>query len=247
MTQNQTLQFIEKKLKNLAELVQSDDVLSQNSIPKYLSKFINSVELVLNPIENNGQQNEISGLKTTTDEILKDIYNKGLLTANEIAGHQADIDNKINILFTTDVKNRPDIVDDIGVILTKASSDSDKRKEVHEMCTFLAKESIPYGLDERAKHIPISEFFTFPFGEYQGPDEEEWFSFHTRYLQMAVKQKKLEKSKYTRIINAINHIPKQKYKRYYNIFPNDKFEQTTFMAIYDLWKNKTFENIKILP
>ncbi len=239
-------QFLEKKLKKLAESIKDYEVLSQNPVSNSLFRFIESAELVLGLVEIEEQQKAIGDLKILIDEILKSIFDKSLLTANEIAEYQVNIDVKIENLISADIASQSKIVNDIGVALIEVLSDSDKRKEVHEMNAFMTEELIPYGLDEKAKQIPVSEFFTFPFGDYQGPDEKEWFGFHMRYLQMAVKQKKLAQSKYTTITNAINYVPKQKYKRYYNIFPNDKFEETTFMAIYDLWKNKTFENLRIL-
>ncbi len=246
MTQDQVPKFLEMRLTKLYERVKIEGALTQDMIPEYLSKFVDSAELLIGNVPVGAHQQAIGEFKVTTDEILQEISDRGHLSTKEITEYQSDIDEKTEKLVTTDIKERTEAVDDIGVTLTDASFESDKRKEANKRDSFLKKDLIPYGLDKKAKRISISEFFTFPFGDYQGPNEEDWFNYHIRYLQMAVKKNKLGKSIFVKIFNTMQYIPKQKYKKYFNIFPNDKFEETTFMAVYDLWKNRAFEKLRIL-
>ncbi len=246
LTPDQVPKFLKMRLTKLYERVKKEGALTQDMIPEYLSKFVDSAELLIGPVPVGGQQMAIGEFKTTADEILQEISGRGHLSSREITEYQTEIDEQTEKLVTTDIEERTEVVDDIGVTLTDASSESDKRKEANERNAFLKKDLIPYGLDKKAQRISVSEFFSFPFGDYNGPNEEDWFNYHIRYLKMAVKKNKLGKSIFVKIFNTMQYIPKLKYKKYFNIFPNDKFEETTFMAVYDLWKNRAFEKLRIL-
>ncbi len=245
MTQDEVPAFLEERLKKLYERAKKEGALTQDQIPGYLAKFASAAEALVGPIPIGSQRVVIDNFKSTTDEILEEITNKGQLSAEEIQEVKSDIEEKTEALSTPDVDERTELVDEIGVTLTDASFESDKRKEAAELEAFFAKNLIPYGLEKKAKRVNVTDFFTFPFGDFSGPDEEDWFDYHLRYLQLAVKKSKLDKKNFIKIFNNISFLPKVKYKKYFNIFPNDQFEETTFMAVYDLWQNKAFDRLKI--
>ncbi|MBU2514861.1 hypothetical protein KJ966_26375 [bacterium] len=245
MTQDQVPRFLEERLKKLYERVKIEGALTQDQIPEYLAKFAAAAEMVMGPVSIGSQQVVFEEFKNTTDEILEDISSKGQLSAEEIEEYKENIEEKTNELKNKTEEERTDIVDEIGVTLTEASFESDKRKEEAEREAFFKKSIIPYGLEKRAKRVSITEFFIFPFGDFNGPDEDDWFDYHMRYLQLAVKEKKFDKSNFVKIFNSLSYLPRIKYKKYFNIFPNDQFEETTFMAVYDLWQNKAFDRLKI--
>lgn len=236
--------FLEERLKKLFAKAKKEGALTKDKIADYLAKFAAIAELMVNPIPEEEQAVVIKEFKETTDEILNDISDEGQLSKEEVEDFREDIKEKAEELDTADLEQRIEIVDEIGVTLSEASFQSDKRNEADGIEEFLSKDIIPYGLDKKAKRISIGEFFTFPFGDFNGPNDEDWFSFHMRYLQMAVKEQKLDKSNFVKIFNSLSHLPRIKYKKYFNIFPNEQFEETTFMAVYDLWQNKAFERLR---
>ncbi|MBU3917964.1 hypothetical protein KKA14_20745, partial [bacterium] len=246
LSHQQIPQFLETRLKKLHEKAKIEGVLTKGNTQEYLSKYVRSIEAMISSIEIGRQEQAIDEFKATTHEIAQHIFERGYLTAHEITGYQSDIEEKTVNISITSGEEQTEIVDDIGVTLTEASFQSDKRKEAREREAFFNKDLIPYGFDKDAKYISVNDFFSFPFGDYRGPNEADWFNFHLRYLEIAVKQKKLSKSDFVKISNLTKYIPKHRYKRYYNIFPNDKFEKITFMAVYNLWKNREFDNLKIL-
>lgn len=245
MTHDQVSQFLEDRLKKLYERVKIEGALTHDKIPEYLARFARAAETIVGPIPIGSQKAVVEDFKSSTHEILQEISAQGLLTEQEIVGYKTDIEEKAEQLNTPDVEERTELVDEIGVTLSEASFESDKRKEAAERDAFLKKSIIPYGLDKKAKRMSVAEFFTFPFGDYNGPEEDDWFDYHMRYLQMAVKANKLNKSNFVKIFNLLSHLPQVKYRKYFNIFPNDQFEETTFMAVYDLWQNKAFEKLRI--
>jgi hypothetical protein len=245
MTQDQVTGFLKDRLKKLYEKAKKEGALTKDQIPGYLAKFASAAEALVGPIPIGSQQLVIDDFKNTTDEILEEITSKGQLSAEEIQEVKKDINEKAEALVTPDVEERTDIVDEIGVTLTDASFEADKRKAAAELEAFFNKNIIPYGLEKKAKRVTVVDFFTFPFGDFNGPEEEDWFDFHLRYLQLAVKKSKLDKKNFIKIFNNVSQLPKIQYKKYFNIFPNDDFEETTFMAVYDLWQNKAFDRLKI--
>lgn len=244
MTHEEVPAFLEDRLKKLYERVKIEGALTQDKIPEYLAKFAAAAEKIIGPIAPEKQELVIEEFKQATEEILEEISDEGQLSPNELAGYKSEIREKTDSLGTQNVQERTELVDEIGVTLSEASFASSKRKEEEELNAFLNKHVIPYGLDKKAKRVSVQDFFRFPFGDFNGPDEENWFSFHMRYLQMAVKENKLDKAVFVKIYNSLSRLPKIKYKKYFNIFPNEQFEETTFMAVYDLWQNKAFERLR---
>lgn len=244
LTHDKVTAFLEERLKKLYERVKKEGALTQDKIPEYLARFTAAAESVMAPIPIGSQKPTIEEFTNVTVELLDEISSEGELSEEEVDTYRTNIQEKAEALQSSDVEERTNIVDEIGVTLTDASFESDKRKEEKERQEFFKKEIIPYGLDKRAKRISINDFFKFPFGDYSGPDEDDWFAYHMRYLQLAVKENRLDKSNFIKIFNAQQYIPRIKYKKYFNIFPNDQFEETTFMAVFDLWQNKAFDRLK---
>lgn len=244
LTHDKVTAFLEERLKKLYERVKKEGALTQDKIPEYLARFTAAAESVMAPIPIGSQKATIDEFTNVTVELLDEISSAGELSEEEVDKYRSDIQEKTESLQSSDIEERTNIVDEIGVTLTDASFESDKRKEEKERLEFFKKEIIPYGLDKKAKRISINDFFQFPFGDYSGPDEDDWFAYHMRYLQLAVKENRLDKSNFVKIFNALQYIPKIKYKKYFNIFPNDQFEETTFMAVFDLWQNKAFDRLK---
>lgn len=245
MTQDQVSKFLEAWLKKLYERVKKTGALTQDKVPEYLARFAALAEEMVKPIEEGKKQEMIEEFQSATEEILDDISSEGHLSTEEVDAYKEEIREKSKGLDAEDDEERAEIVDEIGVTLSEASFESDKRKESENLDEFLSKNIIPYGLDKQAKRISIKEFFQFPFGDFQGPSEEDWFNYHMKYLQLAVKENKLDKSNFVKIYNSLNRLPKIKYKKYFNIFPNEQFEETTFMAVFDLWKNKAFDRLRV--
>jgi hypothetical protein len=244
MTYEEVPAFLEERLKKLYERVKKEGALTHDQVPEYLARFAAAAEMMIGPIAPEKQEIVIEEFKNATEEILVDISSEGHLTTEEFEDYKSDIREKADSLNTQDAQERTELVDEIGVTLSEASFASSKRKETEELKDFFSKHIIPYGLDKKAKRVSVEEFFQFPFGDFNGPADEDWFSFHMRYLQLAVKENKLDKSNFVKIFNSLSHLPRIKYKKYFNIFPNEQFEETTFMAVYDLWQNKAFERLR---
>ncbi|MGK5092079.1 hypothetical protein WDW89_08730 [Deltaproteobacteria bacterium TL4] len=108
----------------------------------------------------------------------------------------------------------------------------------------LKKPTVPIDLTEDAKKISLKEFFSFPFAKTQMPNNTEWFDLHLKYLKMLVDRKLFSSKLYQHIALNLRKIPKLEYRKYFNIFPNDRFEDTAFFAVIDMWQNNALVNLR---
>lgn len=111
----------------------------------------------------------------------------------------------------------------------------------------LQKEIIPILPEQSQPPMTVREFFTFPLAEKKkGPaEEEEWFKQHIFYLELAREAGKLEAEDVRTLVDNIENFPTLKYKKYFSIVRKERFEDTSFMAVYFLWQNNGLEKIRI--
>ncbi|MGK0290328.1 MAG: hypothetical protein ACI86H_001784, partial [bacterium] len=89
-------------------------------------------------------------------------------------------------------------------------------------------------------------FFELPFGpKRKGPVEEDWFEYHKKYLDLLAEKKLIETSYIEQISSLLNHLPKRRYRKYFDIFPNNRFDDTAFMATFTLWKNQDLSRLLV--
>lgn len=245
LTQDQIPGFLKEYLHKLYERVRKDGALTYDQVSSYLAKFADAAQSIVIEIPAAIRKQTIAEFKVSTDEILANLSREGALSQNQFRDFKIRIHGKMDKLDIDSVQERIQVVDQIGLILADASDASTKKTETAFDEEFYKKDIIPYGLDATAKLISMNHFFAFPFGDRQGPREDDWFNFHVRYLQLAMEKSKLEKSMFEKISAMLPAVPKKKYRKYFNIFPSEKFEETTFLAVYDLWQNRALDKLVV--
>jgi len=248
LTQDQIPDFLESYLKKMYAKARKDGALTYDQISKYLSQFAATAQHIVIAMPPLKRKQVITEFKVSTEGILANITRESDLSTNQIREFRIKLHGHIGKLDVEDVEERIQVVDQIGLILAEASDASDASKKKSDKTfdeEFYKKDCIPYGLDNSAKLISMDQFFAFPFGDRRGPSEKDWFNFHIRYLQMAVDKNRIEKPVFEKISSMLSQVPKKKYRKYFNIFPSEKFEETTFLAVYDLWQNKALEKLVV--
>jgi len=245
LKEDEVPQFMENYLKKLHQRSRIDGDLTQKKISAYLTQFSQAAQTMVIEIPSNILEQKITEFELSTDEILLKISSEGNLPTEIIYKYQEDIGRKSVKLRTPNAQNRIRIVDQIGLVLADASEESQKEKKSVIDERFLAEEIIPYGLDNSAILLSMNDFFALPFADRAGPNEKNWFEYHMKYLKMVNETSKIDGDIFQKIKDSISALKKKKYKKYFNIFPNDTFEETTFMAVFDLWQNKALERLMI--
>ncbi|MBT4268512.1 MAG: hypothetical protein HOK67_27420 [Deltaproteobacteria bacterium] len=107
---------------------------------------------------------------------------------------------------------------------------------------FFQQEIIPIGFEKGAPKIPIGIFFRFPFAREDGKPEDP-FSQHFRYLEEAVKQSLLTESQLAEIRSRLPDLPRLNYRKTYDIYPLNRFDETILLIVFSLWRNGALDNL----
>ncbi len=116
----------------------------------------------------------------------------------------------------------------------------------HPFKEILQKEIIPILPEVGKPRITVRDFFTFPFAQKKkGPPEDEWFNQHYFYLDMARDEGELSEANHKVLVENQENFSRLQYKKYFNIVRKKKFEDTTFMAVYSLWKTNGIDKFRV--
>jgi hypothetical protein len=245
LTQDEIPAFLENYLQRLYAKAKKDGALTQDQVSQYLSQFANAARQIVIELPVAERQKAIHEFKISTDDILKDLSRQKQISHQHMETIRLEVGMKTKALDTDDLQERIQVVDQIGLVIADALSLPQKPTKPLLDEVFLKKELIPYGTDNTAKMVSVGDFFSFPFGERKGPTDNDWFNYHIRYLDMIHQSNKISPSDFQKISEIVPLLPKVKYRKYFNIFPNDQFEETTFLAVLDLWQNKALESLKL--
>lgn len=250
MTHDMVARYLEERLRKLYEKVKKSGALTADMIPQYLAKFAEAAEKVLVEVNPARQKELIEAFEESTDDILSEITRFSEMSEDEIEEIRSDIHEKVGALDTPDLDKRTEVVEQIGMTLSDISEKEDPptspppEKKI-DVAALLANEQVTIGFDEKSPAVPLSEFFKLPFGERKGPPEDDWFVHHRRYLELAAENKRLNPIVLEALPEIEQQVPKLKYRKYFNIFPNGEYEDPTCSAVYDIWKSSALERLRV--
>jgi len=256
MTHDKVARYLEERLKKLYEKVRRSGALTADMVPRYLERFAAAAQKVLVEVSPVRQKELIEAFEASTDDILNEITRFSEMSPAEVDSIRADIHEKMGELATPDLNRRSEVVEEIGIALSDVSekvdppqppskTKTDPPQKAIDVAAILANEQVSIGFDEKAPFVPLGEFFKLPFGERKGPPEDDWFVFHKKYLALAAEHKRLKASILEVIPEIERQIPKLKYRKYFNIFPNGEYEDPTCSAVYDIWKSNALKRLRI--
>jgi hypothetical protein len=104
---------------------------------------------------------------------------------------------------------------------------------------------VPIDLEKKATFIPIKSFFAFPFGEGQDIPEEKIFDHHIKYLELVADMELMDRAIVRQIKNNIHRFEKRRYRKYFNIFPKNRFDVTILLAVHSIWQNNALDALVI--
>lgn len=258
MTQDDVPNYLEERLKKLYESVKMEGALNQYNIDAYLEQFAKMSAMVTQESSGVRQKQLIGAFKESTGNLLEKISKKADLPPEKLDAYKKDIESQTQRLNSISANKRIEAVEEIGVKLTEASLGGEKELSIKDLDrangtvelsadakAFLEKKIIPIGFEKNAPKISVEDFFKFPLAEGKAPREDAWFFVHQRYLDDLVKEKRISKGDCSIIKSHVEDLPKNKYKRYYDIYPNDTYDDTILMAVLSLFQNNAFKSIKL--
>lgn len=246
MTHDMVAKYLEERLKKIYEKVKQTGAMTQDMIPAYLAKFANSAEKFLTEVNPARKKELIEAFEESTDEILDEITRFSEMNSEEVQEIRTGIHEKFVELETDDIEKQTEVVEQIGLTLTEVSDRAAPKPDKGiDVPALLKNEQISIGFDEKAPLVSLAEFFKLPFGDRKGPAEEDWFAYHRRYMELAVENKKLDISILEALPVILPFLPKLKYRKYFNIFPDGEYEDPTCSAVYDIWKSSALERLRV--
>ena len=124
---------------------------------------------------------------------------------------------------------------------SKEVAQEEKPKDYEQI---LKTEKLTIGFDEKSPIMTLVDFFTLPLGDRKGPDEDNWFEYHKRYIKLAVEKDVIKSAVLDVLDDIVLQLPKLKYKKYFNIFPTEDLEETTLFAVHDMWATQALKNLR---
>ncbi len=243
MTQHEVEAYLNARMKKLMDRVVAKGALTKDKIPEYLARFATASSGIMH--NKKPTREELEDFQESTNEIIDEIVEKTNIDESVIADDRAEIQEKTEQLKeAVTIEEKSEIMNDIGI---KISDVQDKADSEADFGAVLAQKIIPIGLEENAPLIPVGDFFAFPLVEAgKKPEEiENWFAMHFKYLRLVMEKGKLPEEKINELVASTSKIEKHNYKKHFDIFPNDHYEDTVMMAIFSLWENKALEMLRI--
>jgi hypothetical protein len=237
--------FLENRLKRLYERVKINGALTNEKIFKYLSLFTSASIPVLGDFPRKNQKMVIKKFATSTRDIVDKISDEGFLEQKQVQDVKLGIIQKSIKLIDQDKNKRAEIVDDIGIDISKVSEESQKNETKIIKTEILNEKIIPIGLSKNPEFFTVWDFLQLPLGEKKSMiKEEDYFKEHILYLNKAVESKLFPANKLKTILDIIPEIKKIKFKKYFQTFIQDDYKEPTFMAVISLWANNALKNLK---
>jgi len=244
MNQFQVEDYLRSRLAKLYEKVRKEGALTQDKIPEYLAMFAEASKNVIHDRELT--DDEINAFEESTSEILDQIADEAELDRSHFAAEKEAFKAQAQMLRVADTaEERAEIVSDIGVKLSDVQNRVEQKQKADDWDAFFQSEIIAIGLEENAPRIPLGEFFAFPLGQGgQVPAPENLFEMHLRYIEALLQKGKLKSQEGERIQEGVGRFSRYRYKKYFDIFPGESYEDTVMMAVFSLWENKALEKLR---
>lgn len=236
MTQDQVARYLKARLLKLYENVKVEGALTHDQIADYLAAI--SGDIAESLAKGSMDEQRIDGFVGQIEPEVREMSALGMLAREEKEAFQQQIRQRAETWSEThkdpqaDLQEDPEIPDSVAV--------APEREVVED--PFLTREIIPVGFEKGAPLIPVGAFFRFPFASERAKDEES-FSQHLRYLEEAVSHSLLEEDKLAEIRSRLPDLPRLTYRKTYDIYPLNRFDETVLLVVFSLWRNNALENL----
>ncbi len=215
MTQDQITEYLVKRMFRYSESKDVPGSLSQSTSHYYLAFIRETLAITLEK----GQLDilEVDDFVDLVEPIVMEMLATESLTEEERGDYLKKIDHQAEIY------------------VSERQTDSDP---------FLAQELIPIGFEKGAPRISIKAFFEFPFGK-EGRKESADFGQHMRYLEDVANRGGLGADELSKIKSITSTLPVLSYRKYYDIYPFNQFDETILLVAFSLWQNKVLSTLLV--
>jgi len=129
MSVDQVSKVMDTRLNKLKIYVQKTGVATQGTVSENLVRFNESATPLMGKVAAADQPKMVAKFKAESAEMLQDLSNSGNLTASEVNKYKSKVQEISLELNQTDPARRADAINEIGITISNASIESEKRKE----------------------------------------------------------------------------------------------------------------------
>ncbi len=258
LTQDQISRYLENQIKEQYQKVRKEGALTYDKVQRYLDYLAKVASQTLS--RSQMDQKKMETFTKRVEPVLVDIASKNSISESDIEAHTNEVKKQAEAHITgkslpqTEVSPIQIELEEPGELEEPADAEetpgetdvSRETEETPNLEILLGKEIIPMGFEQGAPRITVEEFLKFPLAKNEeGPDQDTWFKDHQKYLQLALKNGCVSQEDFDNIVKAFAAPPKSKYRKYFNIFPDNEYEDTVLMMLFSQWRNKTLDRFLI--
>jgi hypothetical protein len=240
MTQEQITDYLIKRMFRYSESEDIPGSLSQNSIHHYLAFIRETLAIALEK----GQFDilEVDDFVDLVDPIVTEMLAREKLTEAERVAYLEKIQQQAEQYLA---ERQSESIDTSVSALETEKPSLQSSPDSADTDPFLMQELIPIGFEKGAPRISITAFFQFPFGK-KGKKEIEDFAQHLRYLEEVVSRGGLGANDLSKIKSMTSRLPVLTYRKYYDIYPFNQFDETILLVAFSLWQNNVLDTLLVV-
>ena len=239
MTQDQITEYLMKRMFRYSEHSHPQGVLSRATIQTYLDFVDGTVANTL--VEGDLDILAVDDFVDLVEPIVTEMSTREKLTEDERVGFLEKIKWQAEQYVS---ERRAGSVDSDETAKELEKTTSQGYSDSEELDPFLMQELIPIGFEKGAPRISIKAFFEFPFKK-EGKQEDEHFAQHLRYLEEVAGRGGLSADDLSKIKSMTSTLPVPTYRKYYDIYPFNQFDETILLVAFSLWQNKVLSTLLV--
>ena len=241
--------YLKERLAQLYERARIEGAMTKDKIPGYLAQFADSSSGVFTKKKLTSK--ELAGFAAETEGLIEEIGVSGGLSAEEVAAKKENVQALTQELAVAETdEQKTEILNQIGGQLMDTNNLAEEKlppekKDLLRFEKLKDAQIIPVGLDPKSAVVTVGQFMSFPLGDGPAATPEDWYNYHLSYLHILLDNHKLTQQQLDSIEAGIDRFERCSYKKYFDIFPNDKFDESVLSAVYSLWENNGLVRLKL--
>lgn len=225
---DQVLEHLKQRIITVYERVRQKETLTPDQISDYLTRISGDIaeSLFFNTLEKTG----INAFVERIEPEIKEITALGMLANAEKEAFREQLCQQAEI-FAKENRNGK----------TEEVNEEPPTTEPKED-PFLTQEIIPVGFEKGAPRVSVKAFFSFPF---KGMDEkrDNPHGQHLEYLMEAVNRSAMDQLHLDEIKSRLSELPRPTYRKTYDIFPLNIYDETVLLVVFSLWRNQALDRL----
>lgn len=206
----------------------------RNEVSQYLSIISKSASKILQGVvSDNG---DITLFVKLLEPLIDRLSRRDNLVIRDVEEFKNQVDKQAE-------QHRINLMEIKGLLASRQFSDDTQK--VSDVETLLTGFSVPIGLEAGAPELMLRDFFRFPLAAKKTPQEKEKFSQHIRYLELATAQSRFDANLLDRVKETLPSVPEISYRKWYDIFPFDQFDETKLLVVFSLWRNQMLDRLML--